>query len=338
MRASHPHGTLPIVMLTAKSRPEDVVLGMRAGASDYLAKPFHREELLQRLDVHMQSVRTARAFRRFVPGAFLKLLGVDRFEALGAGVGQRHNLTVLFTDIRDFTTRSEKLGPEGIFRFINACLERFEPVVRANGGFVDKFIGDAVMAIFPGDPLDAVRAADGLMGEVRDFNAARPGAPMPLAIGIGIHQGPVILGTVGDAERMDVTVIGDAVNVAARLESLTKAFGTAALVSEDALGSVRDGVRRVGAVRVKGRREAVELFEVLACCGTDEERLQKAASDERFQRGLRAFVQGDIARAREHFELASAASPLDVLATLYLARAVSLEQTGLPEGFAGELV
>ena len=338
MRASHPHGTLPILMLTAKSRPEDVVVGMRSGASDYLGKPFHREELLQRLDVHMQSVRTARAFRRFVPGDFMKLLGVTRFESLEAGVGQPHNITVLFTDIRDFTTRSEKLGPEGTFRFVNACLERFEPVVRANGGFVDKFIGDAVMAIFPGDPLKAVRAAEGLMAEVRAFNAARPNAPMPLAIGIGIHKGPVILGTVGDSERMDVTVIGDAVNVSSRLESLTKAFGAGALVSQDTLGSSLEGMRRVGAVRVKGRREPVELFEILACCGSKDEREQKAAGDERFQRGLRAYAQGDMTRAKEHFTIAAAEAPSDRLAKLYAEKATQFEQTGLPEGFEGELI
>ena len=338
MRASHPHGTLPILMLTAKSRPEDVVVGMRSGASDYLGKPFHREELLQRLDVHMQSVRTARAFRRFVPGDFMKLLGVTRFESLEAGVGQPHNITVLFTDIRDFTTRSEKLGPEGTFRFVNACLERFEPVVRANGGFVDKFIGDAVMAIFPGDPLKAVRAAEGLMAEVRAFNAARPNAPMPLAIGIGIHKGPVILGTVGDSERMDVTVIGDAVNVSSRLESLTKAFGAGALVSQDTLGSSLEGMRRVGAVRVKGRREPVELFEILACCGSKDEREQKAAGDERFQRGLRAYAQGDMTRAKEHFTIAAAEAPSDRLAKLYAEKAAQFEQTGLPAGFEGELI
>ena len=268
----------------------------------------------------------------------MKLLGVTRFESLEAGVGQPHNITVLFTDIRDFTTRSEKLGPEGTFRFVNACLERFGPVVRANGGFVDKFIGDAVMAIFPGDPLKAVRAAEGLMAEVRAFNAARPNAPMPLAIGIGIHKGPVILGTVGDSERMDVTVIGDAVNVSSRLESLTKAFGAAALVSQDTLGSSLEGMRRVGAVRVKGRREPVELFEILACCGSKDEREQKAAGDERFQRGLRAYAQGDMTRAKEHFTIAAAEAPSDRLAKLYAEKATQFEQTGLPAGFEGELI
>jgi two-component system sensor histidine kinase ChiS len=318
IREDHPHGTLPILMLTAKNRAEDAVTGMRAGASDYIGKPFHREELLHRLDAHIQTVRTARAFRRFVPEDFLELLGVDRFESLVAGMGQR-------------------LGPEGTFRFINGCLETFEPIVRANGGFVDKFIGDAIMAIFPRSSSDAMRAAIALQAAVTQFNAARPNQPIPLAIGVGIHRGPVVLGTVGGPERLEVTAIGDAVNVAARLESLTKPLGAGTLISEDALGSERGSVRRVGAVRVKGRQEPVELFEVLGAVTDSEERAQKEASDERFQRGLRSYAQADIQRALEHFEAASVAAPRDQVVTLYVERCRALAASGVPTTFAGDL-
>jgi signal transduction histidine kinase/class 3 adenylate cyclase len=337
IREDHPHGTLPILMLTAKNRAEDAVTGMRAGASDYIGKPFHREELLHRLDAHIQTVRTARAFRRFVPEDFLELLGVDRFESLVAGLGQRHEVTVLFTDVRNFTARSEKLGPEGTFRFINGCLETFEPIVRANGGFVDKFIGDAIMAIFPRSSSDAMRAAIALHAAVTQFNAARPNQQIPLAIGVGIHRGPVVLGTVGGPERLEVTAIGDAVNVAARLESLTKPLGAGTLISEDALGSERGSVRRVGAVRVKGRQAPVELFEVLAAITDSEERAQKAASDERFQRGLRSYAQADIHRALEHFEAASVAAPRDQVVALYVERCRALAASGVPATFAGDL-
>jgi two-component system, sensor histidine kinase ChiS len=335
IRELHPHGTLPILMLTAKSRPEDVVVGMRAGASDYIGKPFHREELLQRVDAHVQSVKTARAFRRFVPEDFLGLLGVERFDALRAGIGQQHEVTILFTDVRNFTTRSEILGPEGIFRFINGCLERFEPVVRQHGGFVDKFIGDAIMAIFPGDALDAARAAEGLHREVALLNAAQPDGAMPLAIGVGVHRGSVILGTVGGADRMEVTAIGDAVNVAARLESLTKGLGAGAVVSAEVLGGTTQGARRVGAVHVKGRAAPVELFELVACCSSDLERAQKLAASERFQRGLRAYAQGDMARAREHFASCVNDAPLDRTAAIYLERSTAYAERGVPEGFDG---
>ncbi len=335
MRAEHPHGTLPILMLTAKSRPEDAVVGLRAGASDYLGKPFHREELLQRIDTHLQASRTSKVFRRFVPEDFLALLGMERFEELRAGVGQRHELTVLFADVRDFTARSELLGPERTFAFVNACHERFEPVIRAHHGFVDKFIGDAIMAIFPGHPMDAVRAAEGIQRAVDEVNASPSAGPMPLAVGIGIHHGSVILGTVGGEDRLEVTVIGDAVNVAARLETLTKVLGVGALASEESVQSARDGLRRVGAVRVRGRKHPVELFEVLACTRSPEELQQKLETADRFQRGLRAYAQGDMARAHEHFAAVLESAPLDGLARLYLAHAARFAREGLPAGFDG---
>jgi adenylate cyclase len=230
-----------------------------------------------------KALATARAFRRFVPDDFLRLLGQPHFEALTAGVGLKRDLTVLFMDIRDFTKRSETLGPEATFRFVNACLARFEPVIRAEGGFVDKFIGDAIMAIFPGEPAAALRAAEGLHRVAAELEASGVSAGIPLAIGVGVHRGPVMLGSVGHDERLEVTAIGDAVNVAARLESLTKPFGVGALVSEDAVTTRGPGLRRVGAVRVKGRSEPIDLFEVLACCATAEERQGKEATSETFQ-------------------------------------------------------
>jgi two-component system sensor histidine kinase ChiS len=339
MRAGHPHGTLPILMLTAKSRPEDAIVGLRAGASDYVGKPFHREELLQRLDGHVQAMRTARAFRRFVPSDFLQLLGAAHFEELRAGVGQRHDLTVLFADIRGFTARSEQLGPEGTFAFVNGCLQRFEPVVRAHGGFVDKFIGDAVMAIFPGEATRAVEAAARLQAEVASFNLAHPRAPMPLAIGIGVHRGPVILGTVGVDDRLEVTVIGDAVNVAARLEALTKRFGVGALASREIADGARvpGEARCIGVVHVRGRREPIELFELLACCASEDERTQKMATCDVFARGLAAWRAGRMDDATMAFEAARRDAPLDGVAAIYAEEAKRLLQDGIPDSFDGDL-
>ena len=341
MRVDHPHGTLPIVMVTAKSRPEDAAIGLEAGASDYVGKPFHREELLQRLDGQIRAVRTARAFRRFVPEDFLALLGVSDFAELKAGVGIEKHLTMLFTDIRNFTTLSERLGPEATFRFVNGCFSRFEPVIRAHGGFIDKFIGDAVMAIFPGDAENAVRAAADLQKEVANYNAAKAGAKAPLAIGIGLHRGPVMIGTVGDADRMEVTAIGDTVNVSARLESLTKALGVVALVSEETLEQapreLGRALRRVGAVRVKGRDAAIDLFEILDCVASADERDQKEATRDRFQTGLIAYMQGDLTRAQVHFEAICEAAPLDSVSKVYLARVHAYQAAGLPEHFDGDL-
>jgi len=283
-----------------------------------------------------QALATARAFRRFVPDDFLALLGQPNFEALTAGVGLKRDLTVLFMDIRDFTKRSERLGPEATFRFVNACLARFEPVIRAEGGFVDKFIGDAIMAIFPDDPAAAIRAAQGLHRVATELDAAGVSGGIPLAIGVGVHRGPVMLGSVGHDERLEVTAIGDAVNVAARLESLTKAFGVGALVSEDAVSRLDPGLRRVGAVRVKGRSEPIDLYESLACCATAEERAAKEATHESFHLALAAFVRGEMDEARDRFQDVVARSPHDVVAMNYARRAARYAERGLPSNFEGD--
>jgi two-component system sensor histidine kinase ChiS len=207
--------------------------------------------------------------------------------------------------------------------------------VRAHGGFVDKFIGDAIMAIFPRDPIDAVRAAEAMHHAALEMNLAAPEGEAPVAIGVGVHRGSVILGTVGGADRLEVTVIGDAVNVAARLEVLTKMLGVSALVSEETVGAERHGLRRVGAVHVRGRQEPVELFEVLACCKSPEELAQKREHAERFQRGLRAYAQGDLSRAEEHFAAVADVAPLDGLAAFYLARTRKYLSEGLPAAFDG---
>ncbi len=131
---------------------------------------------------------------------------------------------MLFADIRNFTTLSEKMSPEETFRFLNACLSRIGPHIRANRGFVDKYIGDAIMALFPESPADAVRAALAMQREVQAYNAKTQGKT-PLAIGLGIHVGQVMMGTIGEEQRFEATVISDAVNLTARIETLTKQLG-----------------------------------------------------------------------------------------------------------------
>ena len=284
------------------------------------------------------SDRSARAFHRFVPEDSIRLLGGARFEDLRAGLGVRRDLTVLFADIRNFTTRSETMPPEQVFAFVNECLGGLAPVVHAHGGFIDKFIGDAIMAIFPGDPASAVAAATDFRRKVTAFNAKQPGGTMALAIGVGIHRGPVVLGTVGHDDRLEVTAIGDAVNVAARLESLTKDFGVGALVSDAVTdGSDSNTYRRVGKVHVKGRHAPVTLFEVLACTMNDDEREEKARSFRSFAAGLAAFEGALMDDSVRHFAQAVDQAPRDAVARRYLERASRYLREGVPAGFDGSL-
>ncbi len=171
----------------------------------------------------------------------------------------QRDMTVFFTDIRDFTALSEQLTPQQNFNFLNSYLKHVTPIIRNHHGFIDKYIGDAVMALFPRNANDALNAAIEILNQVNRYNAGRRRAGyVPIEIGIGMHRGELILGTVGEGNRMQTTVIADAVNVASRIEGLTKTFGVGLLLSK----AVVDGVdadhkfmlRHLGAVKAKGKK------------------------------------------------------------------------------------
>jgi class 3 adenylate cyclase len=237
---------------------------------------------------------TNAAIQRFVPREFLHALGHDDVTTTKLGDATARSITVLFADIRNFTSSSEGMSPEETFAFLNGCLSKLGPHVRAQSGFVDKYIGDAIMALFPRDPSDAVRAAIAMQEELRRTNE-EAGGRVPLAIGVGVHVGRVMMGTIGEAERFEATVISDAVNLTARLESLTKQLGCAVLISEEVhatLGAdLRAHTRRLGTFLVKGKAQAVTLHEVFA---SDAAALREAKirTRARFEEMLENHAQG----------------------------------------------
>ncbi len=232
------------------------------------------------------------AIQRFVPREFLHALGHDDVTTTKLGDATAKSITVLFADIRNFTASSEGMTPEETFAFLNGCLSKLGPHVRAQSGFVDKYIGDAIMALFPRDPSDAVRAAIAMQDEVRRANDAFVGRA-PLAIGVGVHVGNVMMGTIGEAERFEATVISDAVNLTARLESLTKQLGCSVLISEEVFSTLdedlRKYARRLGTFIVKGKAQPVALYEVFAS-DSDALRETKVLTRERFDAMLVAFA------------------------------------------------
>ncbi|HVK37171.1 MAG TPA: adenylate/guanylate cyclase domain-containing protein [Candidatus Kapabacteria bacterium] len=204
----------------------------------------------------------ATSFSRFVPQEILGLLGRAEIKDVALGDVVQRELTVLFSDIRSFTTISERLGPRETFEFLNAYLGLIGPLIRQHGGFIDKYVGDAIMAVFPTSPGSAVDAGLAMLETLRHYNAT---AAQPVRIGIGIHTGQAMLGTIGERERMDGTVIADAVNLASRLESLTKEYDAKLLVTHDVvrrLDPARYQWQRVDSVVVRGKSEATEIFGV----------------------------------------------------------------------------
>lgn len=208
-----------------------------------------------------------RSYQRFVPQDFIRFLQKKSITEVRLGDHVRTEMTILVSDIRSFTSMSEGMTPEENFRLINAYLYIMEPIVNEHHGFIDKYMGDSIMALFHRSPDLAVRAALKMLERLRDFNGERSADGLePLRIGIGLNTGSMMLGIVGGENRMEGTVISDAVNLASRMEDLNKQYGTSLLISEHTYRRLNDpdafAVRLVDKVQVKGKKEAVEIYEV----------------------------------------------------------------------------
>ncbi|MEB3232793.1 MAG: ATP-binding protein [Leptolyngbyaceae bacterium] len=302
LRSQFSASELPIVMLTAKSQIEDLIEGFNLGANDYLRKPFSKDELLARIRSHVDLAKTNAACDRFVPHNFLKFLGRDSILDVELGDQTEQEMTVMFADIRSFTTLSEDMSPEENFAFINDYLSHVGPIVEEFNGFIDKFIGDGLMALFPESADDAVRAAIAIQQQVTVFNHHRQrlGKP-PIQVGIGLHIGDLMLGIVGSLRRMDSTVIADAVNLAARLEGLNKAYKSQILISQALLDRLQSPeqyqIRFLDNVQVKGKRQAVSVLEIYDG-NTEEQRRLKQQTESLFQQALTFLMEGNVDAAR----------------------------------------
>ncbi|MCM2333768.1 MAG: bacteriohemerythrin [Anaeromyxobacteraceae bacterium] len=284
--------------------------------------------------------RTEAAAGRFVPRELLAILGADRLGDVVLGDAVERKLTILFSDIRGFTSLCEGMSPRETFRFLNSFLGVMEPVVSRHHGFVDKYIGDAVMALFPRGADDAVAAGVGMLQALEGFNASRGREGRPrIGIGVGLNHGMVTLGTVGGAGRIEGTVVSDAVNLASRLEGLTKVYGAPLLVSEAALYALDDAanrtVRFVDRIRVKGKRQPQSLYEVFEA---DPPALREAKRATRpwFEEAVAYYHLREVGLAEPLLRRCLEAAPHDAAAALYLRRCGDYLATGRHEG-TGEL-
>jgi two-component system, sensor histidine kinase ChiS len=330
---------LPILMLTAKNQTADLVEAFNLEANDYVTKPFIKKELLARINTQIHLAKLNAAYGRFVPHDFLNLLGKPSIIEVKLGENQEKNMTVLFCDIRSFTALSEQMTPPENFAFINNYLGRVSPVIRENNGFIDKYIGDAVMALFPTCPDDAIRAAIDMQQAVNLYNQHRQNSGfVPISIGIGLHVGNLMLGTIGERERMESTVIADAVNLASRLEGLTKVYGAGILVSEAIIDRLIEPkqykYRFVDRVTVKGKTAAVSVFEIY---DTEAEEIVKLKQQtfEIFQEGLDLYYQQQFAASQKIFENILQINPEDRVAMLYFNRSHKYQMYGVPDGWSG---
>ena len=268
IRKSHLPTQLPIVMVTARTQLQDLQIGLQVGANDYLTKPVAKNELLARIKTHLNLMHINSAYSRFVPHEFMRYLQRDSILDVRLGDNVEIEAAVFVSDIRGFTTLSETMTPDSNFSFINDYLAHTGPPIRENGGFIDRFSGDSVMGVFPGGAEDALRATRDTMASLSEFNNKRQSKGLEeIKIGIGLHMGLLRLGIVGEHERRQGDIFADTVNVANRIEGMTKTYGSKVIVSAAFLGALEDADtslplrRNLGRVVVKGRLEAVTLYE-----------------------------------------------------------------------------
>ena len=264
------------------------------------------------------------AYGRFVPHQFLNLLGYESIIDVNLGDQVQEEMSVLFADIRDFTTLSETMSPQENFNFINAYLSRMEPAITSNNGFIDKYIGDAIMALFSDCADDAVKSGIAMLNILTDYNEHRQKIGyIPIQIGIGINSGSLMLGTVGGQSRMDSTVISDAVNLASRIEGLTKDYGVPLLISQETLERLRNpadyAIRIVDKVQVKGKSQYVIVYEVF---DADPPGIlaAKLANLPTYTEAMLLCDRKEFREAGKLFEECLRTNPTDRVARIYLKR------------------
>jgi two-component system sensor histidine kinase ChiS len=317
-------GELPIIMLTAKNQVEDLIQGFNCGANDYLHKPFSQDELLTRIRSHLALAKMHVAYGRFVPHNFLKFLGRDSILDVHLGDQTQQEMTVMFVDIRSFTSLSEDMSPQENFTFINDYLSLVSPVVQDHNGFIDKYLGDGLMALFPESGDDGLRGAIAIQAQVDQFNQTRQDQGQPqIAVGVGLHRGSLMLGTIGSQRRMESTVISDAVNLASRMEGLNKTYGSKILISRSILDRLQDSsqyqIRFVDRVRVKGKRREVAVYEVYDSDSPDQQRL-KCQTQALFQQAIDLWSNQEITAAQVLFGKILSQNPQDGAAQFYWQR------------------
>ena len=362
---------IPVIFLSALDDTVNKVKGFSLGAVDYISKPFQPEEVTVRVNTHLtihqlkQSLdeknkelqshnelleervkeRTAELaklneiYERFVPREFLNLLEKKSILEIRPGDQVKQKMTVMFADIRGWTSLLEKMTPQEAFSFINAYLKRVSPRIKECHGFIDQYYGDGVMALFSGPPDDAVRAAVSMHEAVEQYNKEREQEGFgPIGIGVGLHYADLMLGIIGSEDRMQGAVVADAVNLAARIEGLTRLYGSTVTLSDETLSQMKEPdiykYRFVDKVRVKGKDNPVTVYEVF---DGDPQRIVelKEQTKPNFEEGLELYYGKRFSEASVQFSQVLSKNSEDKAARIYLERSANYMVQGVPDDWTG---
>lgn len=302
------------------------------------------------LRLNQELTEQKNAFFRFVPHDFLHHLNRESLTDVDLGDNVNKIMSVLFSDIRSFTTLSENMTPEENFRFLNGYLWRMEPYISKYNGFVDKYMGDAILALYaePEDEKDnearssadcALHSAFDMRRELIDYNQSRceRGVP-PIEFGIGINTGPLMLGTVGSEHRIDTTVIGNTVNLASRLEGLTVFYRNSIIISDNTFRALTDPynhhVREIDSVLVKGKKDPVVIYEIFDTDLPDIIELKEQTNPD-IAMGIIHYKTRNFKEAYELFRKAYHVYPEDRLVRIYLKRCKFFIENPPPDDWIG---
>lgn len=326
------HNLLPNalnVLLTGQATADSVGTAVnRANLYRYIGKPWTEDDLIltvreairawgqaRELEIKDRELRASHeASLRFVPREFLKALGKERLEEVKEGHAVEADMQVVFADMRSFSKHAENLGSKSAFDLLNEYINILDVEFRNLGGFIGGLEGDGVLALFPGRPVDAVEAGIRAQRKLLERSETAGNRP-PIEMGLAIHSGSLVLGTVGNSERLKCDVIGDPVNFCARIESLTRKLETPMLVSEEVAGDLDPGtmLRRIPNVDIKGREKPSTVYEVLDALPAAAKAARLSSLDE-FEEALQKLDANEPKEAAEILERICESDPGDRVA------------------------
>jgi class 3 adenylate cyclase len=324
---------IPIIFITGKTETQDMIQGFQVGGVDYITKPFHKEEVSARIRNHLELQFLRKANEERMKATMARYMGSELVETLTES-GQEvmgtsnHEATILFSDIRGFTSLTEKLGAPETVAFLNRYFSLMVDCLHQEKGMLDKFIGDAIMAVF-GVPFPykdhadrGLRAAISMINVLKEYNITRQSnGEDPINIGIGLNSAPVVSGNIGSEDRMDYTVIGDGVNTAARIESICKYYGARIIICEyteiELSGNYH--LRELDRVYFKGKSKPRRIYEVLDH-HTEKTFPHEEKILDKFNAGLQEYREKNWDKAQTAFQECLNLNPDDRPSQIYIER------------------
>jgi PAS domain S-box-containing protein len=286
--------------------------------------------------------RAFEASVRFVPIEFLDFFQKEVIADLQLGDHLSQEMNVMFSDVRSFTSISEKMAPQEHFKFVNHYLGTVSPAIRENRGFIVKYLGDGIMAVFPNTADDAVQAGIDKLAKVNEFNSARlEHDDDPIEIGIGVNTGHLMMGIVGEEGRMEGDAFSDDVNLAARVEGLTKLYSVSFIITDTTYDRLTDPgryhIRFLDRVQVKGRSKSLGLYEVFDADSPEMRQLKLETLPE-YEEAIRLYYAREFFQAQSLLFKVLQTNPADKVAWHHLVQTTQLLDQGVSEDWAGVTV